>query len=57
MSCQRGRTSVVKLLVANPRVDPSAARPLSLAGVFMTGHVDMVKLLLAHFNTDLRPLE
>jgi len=46
-ACQRGQCDVVRVLLSDPRVDPSADDNAALRSASEFGHTDVVKMLLA----------
>ena len=51
-ACYDGHTEVVKLLLADPGVDPSAKDNESIRFASYYGHTEVVKLLLADLRVD-----
>jgi hypothetical protein len=47
MASEKGHTDVVKLLLADSRVDPTADDNYAIKKASEKGHTDVVKLLLA----------
>ena len=51
MASENGHTEVVKLLLADPRVDPAAGNNWAIRFASENGHTEIVKLLLDHFQS------
>jgi ankyrin repeat protein len=54
LACEKGHTKIVKLLLENKYVDPSAANNEALCLAAESGYLDIVKLLLDNKEVDPR---